>query len=83
MNPFQQTDNGNYRVVQPADGMTPDEMSVTVGNRRYHLYDYAGKDHESRIAPDVLVYREMEEIVISDEMPSSSSSDDDEEVIID
>jgi len=64
MNPFETTDNGNYRIVQPADEMEPDEMSVTVGNRRWHLYDYAGKDVMSRIGPDVLVYREVEEVVI-------------------
>lgn len=64
MNPFETTDNGNYKVVQPADGMEPDEMSVRIENHVFYLRDYAGKNIESRVCPDVLVYREMEEVVI-------------------
>jgi len=62
MNPFETTEDGFYRVIQPAEGMEPDELAVRLGDRTFRLSDYAGKDVESRIHPDVLVYRECEVI---------------------
>ncbi len=58
--PFETTENGHYRVVQPSEGLAPDELTVEVGGREFHLSDYAGKDIKSRVRPDVLVYRELE-----------------------
>lgn len=54
--PFEETDAGNYRICQPADGMIPDEMTVVLDGTAYRLQQYVGKDSASKVQPDVLVY---------------------------
>lgn len=58
--PFEATDNGFYRVVQPAEGMEPDCLTIGLEGHTWRLSGYAGKAVESRVGPDVLVYSDVE-----------------------
>jgi len=58
--PFDETDAGKYRVVEPLDGATPNEISLTFGETTYTLSGYVGKDIQSKVRADVLVYDQLE-----------------------
>ena len=55
--PFEQTTDGNYPVVAPAEDMVPENITLTVDGVTYCLDGYVGKDITSSVHPDVLVYR--------------------------
>jgi len=54
---FETTESGEYLVNAPADGMEPDEVSVTLDGIEYRLHGYAGKDINSNVHADVLAYK--------------------------
>jgi len=58
--PFDETDAENYRVVEPLDGATPNEITLTFGERTFTLSGYLGKDIQSKVRADVLVYERLE-----------------------
>jgi hypothetical protein len=60
--PFEVTDAGYYRVIQPLWGVEPESMSVTIDGTQYRLSGYIGKDTQSKVRPDVLVYEFCEQV---------------------
>lgn len=65
--PFETTENGFYRVTEPVEGMEPDLITIRLDGRTFRLSDFAGKDVESHVLPNVLVYRDCEVIEEGDD----------------
>ena len=53
-------DSGLYRVVEPVEGLEPEEVSFVIDGTRYTYHDYVGKEYSSRVIPEVLCYKERE-----------------------
>jgi hypothetical protein len=56
--PFETNDRGQYLVIAPADDMEPDSIRLQFHNLTYELSDYAGREIDSHVHPDVLAYEE-------------------------
>lgn len=58
--PFEETDAGNYRVIEPLDGAEPESLCVTLHGTTYRLHGYLGRDIRSKVRAAVLVYENLE-----------------------
>lgn len=63
--PFETNNRGQYLVIEPAEGMHPDSIQFEFHKVTYELRDYAGREIESRVQPDVLAYEEC--VVVGDD----------------
>jgi len=55
--PFETTADGRYLVTEPAEGMEPEQITITIDDVQYRLWGFAGRDIQSHINSDVLVYK--------------------------
>lgn len=62
MNPFEETDEGLYRVTAPYEDAEPEAVTITTDGTTYTLTDFAGYDYESLCDPNVLLYETCIEV---------------------
>lgn len=55
--PFETTSEGEYLVIEPTEGIEPENMEVTVSGTTYHVEGLVGKDVTSNVFPEVLCYK--------------------------
>lgn len=60
-------DEDEFHVLQPAEDVEPEAMSITVDGVRYRFSDYQGKATRSRIYAEVLVYGTCEIVEVADD----------------
>jgi hypothetical protein len=58
----EENEDGNYEVVQPVNGATPEHIEFTIDGVTYRFSDFQGTNGHSRIYPDVLLYGQKEVI---------------------
>jgi len=65
--PFETTADGRYEVVEPMNGCTPEQLSITCDGRTWVLSGFERRVYKSGVYPDVLVYDTLAERDTGDE----------------